>query len=158
MTDKDGDFGMANTVAANEQFLSAFVVIYDPEGKFVTGGGWIWSLLGSMVWAPEVEGKATFGFNSKYKKGANVPTGQTQFQFKAGDLRFTSTFYQWLVVAGSRAQFKGEGTIDGVPDEFGFTVDSIDGDLKGKSDPDRFRIKLWHKTTGTIVYDNQIGQ
>lgn len=36
-------------------------------------------------------GKATFGFVSKYKKGATLPTGETEFQFKAGNLNFMST-------------------------------------------------------------------
>ena len=54
-------------------------------------------------------GKATFGFVAQYKKGATVPTGNTQFRFHAGDLHFHSTSYDWpfdyppgLVRAGSR--------------------------------------------------------
>jgi hypothetical protein len=39
-------------------------------------------------------GKGTFGFVSKYKKGATVPTGQTEFMFQAGDLNFHSSSYQ----------------------------------------------------------------
>ncbi|MGB3702216.1 MAG: hypothetical protein WA997_13185 [Anaerolineales bacterium] len=60
-------------------------------------------------------GKANFGFVSKYKKGASIPSGQTEFQLHAGDLNFHSSSYEWLVVnhGGTRAQFKGEGTING---------------------------------------------
>jgi len=52
-------------------------------------------------------------YNFKYKKGANTPTGQSESQFKASDLNFRSTTYDWLVIAGARAQFKGLGTING---------------------------------------------
>ena len=52
-------------------------------------------------WAGVV-GKAAFGFEAKYQKGANVPSN-TKFQFKVYDLNFKSTFYQWLVVVAARA-------------------------------------------------------
>jgi PKD repeat protein len=88
-------------------------VVYDPSAGFVTGGGWIDSPVNAEYQYMQTGGKATFGFVAKYKKGANVPDGNTEFQFKAGDLNFTSTSYEWLVVAGNKAQFKGEGTING---------------------------------------------
>ncbi|MGD8625890.1 MAG: hypothetical protein PVJ34_15245, partial [Anaerolineae bacterium] len=75
-----------------------FVVVYDPEGGFVTGGGWIDSPPGAYVPDPGLAGKATFAFVSKYKRGATVPTGNTHFQFKAGELGFHSESYDWLVV------------------------------------------------------------
>lgn len=123
----------------------------------MTGGGWINSPPGACLLSNctlDTTGKATFGFVSKYQKGANVPTGETQFQFKAGDLNFQSTTYQWLVVAGAKAQFKGEGTING-SGNYGFMLTAIDGAKSGG--PDKFRIKLWDKTSGdAVVYDNQM--
>jgi PKD repeat protein len=59
------------------QAVFQYVVIYDPNGGFVTGGGWINSPPGAYTPNPNLSGKATFGFVSKYQKGANVPTGQT---------------------------------------------------------------------------------
>ena len=96
-----------------------------------------------------LEGKATFGFVSKYKKGATVPDGNTEFQFKAGDLNFHSTSYEWLVVnqGGTNAQFKGYGTINGAGN-YGFMLWAGDGA------PDTFRIKIWDATTEVVVYDN----
>jgi len=47
---------------------SEYIVIYDPEGGFVTGGGWIDSPVGAclLAWCEEnTKGKATFGFVSK---------------------------------------------------------------------------------------------
>lgn len=81
-------------------------------------------------------------------------TGNTEFQFKAGDLNFHSTDYQWLVVAGARAQYKGSGSVNGA-EGYSFMLTGIDGDLLGGTQPDRFRIKIWETTTGVLVYDNQ---
>src|SRR3989304_5775114 len=47
------------------------------------------------------------------EKGATVPTGQTEFQFKAGALNFKSAAYEGLPVSGSRVQYKGTGTVNG---------------------------------------------
>ena len=80
--------------------------LYDPEGGFVTGSGWIQSLPGAYAPDPTLTGKATFGFNSRYKNGATVPTGNTEFHFKTAGLKFKSSSYDWLVVVGPKAQYK----------------------------------------------------
>jgi hypothetical protein len=80
------------------------VAIYDANNGFVTGGGWINSPAGAYVANPALTGKANFGFVSKYQKGATVPTGNTEFDFKAGNLNFHSTSYEWLTIAGARAR------------------------------------------------------
>jgi hypothetical protein len=134
--------------------------VYDPDGGFVTGGGWIMSPPGACQFGActdDTTGKANFGFVSKYKKGATVPTGNTEFQFRAGNLNFHSSTYQWLVVAGARAQFKGTGTINGSGD-YGFLLFAIDGQVNGGGGADKFRIKIWDKNNGdAVVYDNEIG-
>jgi len=78
-----------------------------------------------------------------------VPDGNTLFQFKAGDLNFHSSSYEWLVVAGSAAQFKGEGTING-QGSYKFMITADDDNL------DTFRIKIWYEENGieVVVYDN----
>lgn len=133
-----------------------YIVVYDPEGSFVTGGGWIESPLGASVEFPDAVGKANFGFVSKYKKGATVPEGNTEFKFNAGNLSFTSTEYQWLVVAGSQAKFKGVGSINGEYG-YGFMISAFDGDLKNTLEADKFRIKIWSLLDDEVVYDNQMG-
>ena len=96
-------------------------------------------------------------FVSKYQKGATVPVGHTEFQFKAGDLNFHSSVYEWLVVAGARAQYKGTGTINGTGN-YGFLLTAIDGQITGGGGYDKFRIKIWDKNNGdVVVYDNQMG-
>ena len=132
-----------------------YVVMFDPSAGFVTGGGWIDSPAGAYAPDPSLTGKANFGFVSRYKKGASVPTGNTQFQFKAGDLKFKSTSYQWLVVAGPQAKFKGEGTINDCG-AYGFMLTGRDGEVSGGGGVDRFRIKIWDSATEAVVYDNQM--
>lgn len=102
-------------------------------------------------------GRATFGFVSKYKKGANVPTGATQFQFKDGNLNFHSNVQDWLVVnqGGTNAQFKGSGTVNGSGD-YGFMIWASDGDLNDTEDT--FRIKIWEADTEAVVYDTGTAQ
>ena len=58
--------------------------------------------------------RPTSASSPSIRKGADVPSGNTEFQFKAGDLNFHSTSYEWLVVAGNKAQFRGAGMINGV--------------------------------------------
>src|SRR5665647_1655342 len=101
-----------NYAASAEVTAQSYVVVYNPDAGFVTGGGWITSPTGAYAKDPALTGKATFGFVSKYQKGANAPTGNTEFQFKVANLNFKSTSYDWLVIAGAKAQYKGTGTIN----------------------------------------------
>jgi hypothetical protein len=137
----------------------ALLAVYDPNAGFVTGGGWINSPAGACLLTTACQGasgRADFGFVSKYQKGATVPTGQTEFQFKAGNLNFHSTSYDWLVIGGAKAQYKGSGTINGAG-SYSFMLTAIDGDLLGGGTPDKFRIKIWDTASGATVYDNQMG-
>ncbi len=136
---------IVNDGKENSQPDNTIVVVYDPSAGFVTGGGWIDSPAGAYKADETLSGKANFGFVAKYKKGATVPDGNTQFQFKAGDLNFQSSSYEWLVVAGSAAQFKGEGTING-EGSYSFRIWADDGAT------DTFRIQIWD--ANGIVYDN----
>lgn len=134
-----------------------YVVVYDPEGGFVTGGGWIDSPEGAYTVDPSLSGRATFGFVSKYKKGASVPTGNTEFIFHVAGLNFHSSSYDWLVIAGAQAKYKGVGTING-EGEYKFMITATDGDLKDSVDT--FRIKIWTEDifgVENVIYDNQIG-
>ena len=147
VTDDDGGQGTA---------AFQYIVIYDPNAGFVTGGGWINSPAGAYTANPSLTGKATIGFVSKYQKGKTVPGGNTEFQFKVANLNFSSTSYDWLVIAGAKAQYKGIGTINGTGN-YRFMLTAIDGQVNGGGGVDKFRIKIWNLATGQIVYDNQLG-
>lgn len=141
-----GVYTVVLTVSDNvvEDVDSIVVVAYDPDGGFVTGGGWLWSPAGAYLPNIDLEGKASFGFVSKYTKGATIPTGQTEFVFRTADLNFHSTSYDWLVVTGSDyAKFKGIGTINGWPEEYKFML------WAGDDDPDTFTIKIWEENEET---------
>jgi hypothetical protein len=129
----------------------SFVVVYDPAAGFVTGGGWINSPVGAYAPDASLAGKASFGFVSKYQQGASAPSGQTQFQFRVANFNFHSQVYQWLVVAGPKAQFKGTGTINGVG-AYNFLLTATDGQSAGGGGADGFRIKIWDDAG--VVYDN----
>ena len=132
-----------------------YAVIYDPDGGFVTGAGWITSPPGAYRPDEGLTGRANFGFVSKYQHGTNTPTGSAQFRFRVAGLIFSSgnDDQEWLVVGGVRARFKGNGTINGAGD-YGFMLTAVDNGNSG----DTFRIKIWDKDAGDgVVYDNKMG-
>lgn len=145
VTDDDGD--------SDRECAADYVVVYDPNGGFVTGGGWISAAPGSFPASPTASGPGRFGFVSKYHKGATTPVGSTEFQFQSGDLNFHSDSYEWLVVAGSKAIYKGAGTVNGEAG-YRFLVSAVDG---GQGGVDRFRIKIWEASSSTVIFDNQLG-
>jgi hypothetical protein len=98
----------------------------------------------------------SFGFNSKFFKTATNPKGESQLNFLLGDLDFNALNYDYLVIDKARAQFAGFGKINGVSG-YNFIVTVIDGDLPGGGGVDKFRIKIWDKVTGAIIYDSQPG-
>ncbi len=149
VTDACGNASTATQIGG----MDAMVVIYDPNAGFVTGGGWINSPAGAYTADPSLAGRANFGFVSKYLKGAKVPTGETEFQYQVGNLNFHSTAYQWLVISGPDAQYKGSGTINGISG-YTFLLTAQDGQISGGGGTDKFRMKIWN--AGGVVYDNQM--
>ena len=123
-TVRDDDGGTSN------QSVYEFVVVYDPDHGFVTGGGWINSPAGAYSANPTITGKATFGFVALNEKGATVPRGNTEFQLHVAGLNFKSTSYDWLVIAGSRAQLKGSGSLNGAG-SYAFMLTAVDGQIAG---------------------------
>ncbi|RNI29118.1 MBG domain-containing protein [Rufibacter latericius] len=136
---------------------TAYLPVYDPNGGFVTGGGWINSPAGAYVKDPAAVGKANFGFVSRYKKGSTTLDGETEFQFQAGNLKFNSTSYEaaTLVISGAKASYRGVGTINGTG-TYKFTLNAIDGQVSGGGGSDKIRMKITDAAGGT-VYDNLIG-
>ena len=152
MTGTDDDLGVTTK--------SVMVVVYDPSSGFVTGGGWIDSPAGAYQADLSLMGKATFGFVSRYQKGATVPTGNTAFKFDLAGLAFASQSYEWLVVnqAGMNAQFKGEGLVNGALDPNGNAYKFML--WAGDSSSDTFRIRIWWEDAAGehVVYDNGTNQ
>ncbi|HEX9160223.1 MAG TPA: PKD domain-containing protein [Thermoanaerobaculia bacterium] len=147
MTDDDGGATSARVL----------IVVVDPADSAITGGGWLISPAGALVDSPALTGKVNFGFVSHYLKSAAVPTGNTTFQFSGSNFKFESKGYEWLVVSGARAQYRGTGQVNGSGD-YGFLLTAYDADFGAATGIDRFRIKIWDRANGTrIVYDNRMG-
>src|SRR2546426_4682319 len=141
-----------NSDGATSSTQFKYVVVYDPNGGFVTGGGWIISPPGAYLTNPTATGKANFGFNVKYPTGSStVPTGHTKFSFNAGNIDFSSTGYNWLVVSSStQAQFQGTGTINGAGNYlFNIAIQSGSTNF--------IRIQIINNTNNNVVYDTQPG-
>lgn len=150
-----------NDGAVDSAPACTLTVVYDPSAGFATGGGWINSQPGAYKLDETLSGKATFGFVSKYLKGASVPIGDTEFVFDVGVFNFHSTSYDWLVVSKDKltAQFKGSGMVNGGLDPNGnpykFMLWAGDGT------PDTFRIRIWWEDASAVehdVYDNGFNQ
>lgn len=154
-----GVYSVVTTVVDDDGAASsgiAMAVIFDPDGGSVAGAGSIDSPPGAYAINPLASGVAKFGFKSRYFKGADQPTGDTDFLFRAGDFEFHSDSYEWLVVSGDRAQYKGAGSVNGAAG-FRFLLTAVDGQAQGGDGIDRFRIKIWDAVTGVVVYDNARG-
>lgn len=148
------DNNFLSTTATTVNGLEALVVIYDPDGKWVSGGGWFDSPQGAFVQMPGASGKASFGFVSRYQSGATLPIGSTRFHLNAAGLNFQSTSYEWLVISGNKAQYKGAGTING-SGSYQFMMTTIDGDQPNGDGQDKVRLRIWSDHTG-LIYDNQL--
>jgi hypothetical protein len=150
ITVSDDDGGTASAV-------HEFVVVYDASGGFATGGGWFESPSGAYTPGDptdaDITGRAHFAFVSKYAKGATVPSGTTSFRFSAADLEFQSTSYDWMVVSGTKATYRGTGALNGVAG-YRFVLVADDGDSKSGG-VDKLRVRIWQDSTGALVYDNQ---
>jgi hypothetical protein len=139
VTDKDG---------GSSQSIFEAVIVYNPSGGFITGGGWINSPAGAYLEKPTRKGPALAAFAVKYLRSSSiVPTGNFEFLFLAGNLQFQATSFDWLVVdqTSKTAQFQGTGRING-KGSYKFMVWADD------NRPDKMRIKIW-KTDGTLIYD-----
>ena len=84
-----------------------------------------------------------------------MPTGETEFQFQVGNFNFHSDSYNWLVVSGYKAQYKGTGSVNGVSG-YDFTLTAYDGDITGGGGVDKFRIRITKTNGGSVVFDNRI--
>jgi hypothetical protein len=152
VTDDDGGSG----VATETDGVAAMVVIFDPSAGYVLGGGFITSPAGAYLANPSLTGSAAIGFLSLYKKAGAVPIGKTLFQFKLPSLTFVSSSYEWLTISGSKAQFKGSGTINNAAG-YKFLLTATDGQVTGGGGTDKIRLKVWNSTTGQVIYDTRPG-
>lgn len=155
------------------------IIVVDPRAGSVTGDGRIASPRGALASSPRTRGEAHFELHSAYASGATRPSGQVDFHLAR--FHFRSEAQDWLVVSGKRAQIRGTGQVNGRPD-FAFLLTAYDEDPQkecvdhddrprpSKRDDwhdrhphrhheplDRFRLKVWNRSTGVVVYDSVPG-
>jgi hypothetical protein len=152
ITDQNKITSYANTNGDVEEII----VVYDPNGGYTYGGGWFNSPAGALKSDPSATGKVSYGFTTNYFKNSTYPKGETQFEFKVGSLEFDALNFDYLVINGAEAQFKGTGKITGDQSGYAFIMTVIDGDLDG-SGIDKIRMKIYNKNNGKVIYDNQPG-
>jgi len=123
---------------------SLVLVVFDPADGFTTGGGWFVPESDSFidgVTVTDTVSKANFGFIVKYKRGADSPDGNLEFQYQAGDINLHSTDMDWLVIQSTtKVRFKGLATING-EGEYTFKVTAEDNGEPGINDT--FKIEIW---------------
>ncbi len=136
--------------------LEAIIVIYDPSGGYTHGGGYFNSPAGAVTSNGLATGKGSYGFSVNYFKGATYPKGETQFDFKVGEFEFNALNFEYMSIAGAKAQMKGTGKIIGGQSGINFILTVTDGQLDG-SGIDRIRMKIYNKNTMEVYYDNQRG-
>jgi hypothetical protein len=158
VTDGCGGTGVATQVGG----VDAFIAVYDPSStagsvSTTTKSPLYNSLAGWYPAKPTLTGTATTGFNSSYPSAtAAAPTGQAVFNFAAAGLSFSSLSYQWMVVSKPYVWLRGAGTVNNVSG-YEFLIAAVDGQLTGGGGADKFRIRIWRKADGLIVYDNMPG-
>ena len=91
-----------------------------------------------------------------YFKGATYPKGETQFDLKVGEFEFNALNFEYMSIAGARAQMKGTGKIIGGQSGINFILTVTDGQLDGTG-IDKVRMKIYNKNTMEVYYDNQPG-
>jgi PKD repeat protein len=138
--------------ASDTELAAGYVVVYDPTGGWVTGGGSIASPVGAFSGAVTAGGKLTFALVVRYQAGATTPSGNADFKLNAAKLDFRSTTFEWMAIADNTVRMQGVGTLNGVAD-YAFAVVARDGGAG-----DSIRIRIWHRVTGAVVYDNQPGE
>jgi hypothetical protein len=147
----------ATSYATTNGDLEEIVVIYDPNGGYAYGGGWFQSQAGALTSDQAVTGKASFGFTANYFKNSSNPKGETQFKFQVGDFEFNALNFEYLAIAGAKAQIKGSGKIAGGQSGINFIMTVLDGDLAESGGIDKIRMKIFNKNNGYVYYDNQPG-
>ncbi|MEU6256826.1 family 43 glycosylhydrolase [Streptomyces sp. NPDC047043] len=122
------------------------LIAYDRSAGPAFGTGVFISPAGAFPAKPDLTGKAAFLVTAFYPKAATAPTGQASLELGPARLQFRSTGSDWLVVTGSQAVYQGSGTVNGTGG-YAFRVTATET-------PDTFRIRIWKKSGGDVVYDN----
>jgi len=125
------------TLGCSGLTAQGILVVFNPQGGFATGGGWILPANDGVNTHPN--NRANFGFNAKYKD--SNPTGNLEFRYTDGYIDLKSTLIDQLVITGGKiVQFKGQAVVNR-QQGCRFFVKGIDNGEPGTNDT--FEIKVW---------------
>ncbi len=133
------------------------LTVYEPTGKFTTGGGWILDTVGSH---------GSFGFTVKYNKQGKVQ-GNSLYIYRQNGLDYIVKSNAWigLAIKGITSSFQGKASLQiydpttgllqpGSSGNFQFTVEAVDNELSKTLDT--YKITVLDKNGS--VYHNATGQ
>ena len=153
-----GIYTLRATVADDDggispEALFQYVVVYDPAGAFTTGGGWFTSVAADCPTLCSGTSRAHFAFNVKFLPGqSTAPDGAARVWLQNQRLELKSTNLEMLVVYGTRVQFWGGGTMNGVPG-YSFRITAEQGHAGVGA---AIRVEIWDGAN-TLIYDTQTG-
>ncbi len=133
------------------------LTVYEPTGKFTTGGGWIIDPAGSQ---------GNFGFTVKYNRQGKVQ-GNSIYVYRQNGLDYIVKSNAWigLAITGSNSRFQGKASLQiydpatgllqpGSSGNFQFTVEAVDNELSNT--PDTYRITVLNRNG--LVYHTATGR
>jgi probable HAF family extracellular repeat protein len=137
---------------------SGFVLAQSNQGLVLLkpdcAGGGAGFVTGTVRFQSPGGGQASL--NSVVRNGVNSPTGHTVLSMDG--FIFTATAYDQLLVSDGRAQYSGQGTLNGVGGYF-FRITEIDSGQPGGRG-DAVQIRIWHidASTQSEVVDYDTGE
>ena len=129
-------------------------VVSITTNSIVVEAGTFTSPAGAYPSVPAATSRATFAFATAYPPGATSLVGTATFHLQRPNFRFHATTLDSLTVVGNFITIQGRGRVNNAGD-YKFRISALDVSPPGGNPPDRFRIRIWERTTGTLVYDNE---
>lgn len=94
-------------------FVYHSIIVMENLRGSVRGGGWFDSPEGALVTNPRAAGKAAFAFEASNTSMKEGPEGHIVFNFKDGNLKFRSTYIDWMHVEEETAILQAAGRLNG---------------------------------------------
>jgi hypothetical protein len=140
-----GAYSVAIAYEGNDRYGPATgassVVVFNPNG-FAAGVG---SVVAGSDAIGFVQGKRVgFAFAAVYRRNALRPIGLLEVLSPESRMLFSATSFDWLTVAGKRAEMLGHGNVNGRAG-FSFRAVAVDGS------PDQVEIRIWQDGTTTYA-------
>ncbi len=105
--------------------------------------------------SPVVNGVVNFDLSKP--ANAKAPKGENLINLMLGNLQFQALNYDFRELSGAQTRFKGFGKVNN-ESGYQYLLTVIDGQAPKGGGVDKFRIKIWNKLTGEVVFDTQKGE